>query len=71
MPPTRPAARGVMKNGRRFGAPPLSHQPPAPENKINTTDHDSTLIKTVGRALQGYNAQAAVNEHQISWSPPS
>jgi Transposase DDE domain len=33
---------------------------------INTTDPDSRLVKTVGqRALQGYNAQAAVNEHQI------
>ena len=40
--------------------------PQLPEGKINTTDHDSRLVKTVGqRALQGYNAQAAVNERQI------
>jgi hypothetical protein len=33
---------------------------------INTPDPDSRLVKTFGRqAVQGYNAQAAVNEHQI------
>jgi Transposase DDE domain len=40
--------------------------PELPAGTINTTDPDSRLVKTVGqRALQGYNAQAAVNEHQI------
>jgi transposase len=60
-------ARGVMKDGRRFGAPPKPYQPPElPEGKINTTDPDSRMVMTTGqRALQGYNAQAAVNEHQI------
>ena len=59
-------ARGVMKDGRRFGGPPKPYQPPTvPQGRINVTDHDSTLIKTVGPAMQGYNAQAAVNENQI------
>ncbi len=60
-------ARGVMKDGRRFGAPPKPYRPPElPEGQINTTDPDSRVMKTFGRyALQGYNAQAAVNEHQI------
>lgn len=60
-------ARGVMKNGRRFGAPPKPYQPPElPDGTINTTDPDSRVMKTFGRfALQGYNVQAAVNEHQI------
>ena len=32
-------ARGVMKDGRRFGRPPDPHTPPArPEGRINTTD---------------------------------
>jgi transposase len=60
-------ARGVMKDGRRFGAPPKPYRPPAlPEGQINTTDPDSRVMKTFGRfALQGYNVQAAVNEHQV------
>ena len=43
------------------------YRPPAlPKGTINTTDPDSRLVKTVGqKAIQGYNAQAAVNEHQI------
>ena len=40
--------------------------PALPEGQVNITDPDSRLMKTLGRfALQGYNAQAAVNEHQI------
>jgi transposase len=59
-------ARGVMKNGRRFGAPPKPYTPPAtPQGKINTTDPDSRLVKGMRGWLQGYNAQAATNEQQI------
>ena len=36
-----------------------------PPGKINTTEHDSRLISGVDQAVQGYNAQAAVNENQI------
>jgi transposase len=59
-------ARGVMKNGRRFGAPPKPYEPPAaPQGKINLTDPDSRLVKGMRGWLQGYNAQAASNEKQI------
>jgi transposase len=58
---------GVMKDGRRFGGPPAAYAPPlVPEGKINTTDHDSRVMRTQGQpAIQGYNAQAAVTEQQI------
>ena len=60
-------ARGVMREGRRFGRPADPHTPPAePTGTINTTDHDSRIVRTQGQpAIQGYNAQAAVNEEQI------
>jgi transposase len=61
-------ANGRMKNGRRFGAPPKPYTPPEkPEGTINLTDLDSRLLKGPrGRGfLQGYNAQAVANEHQI------
>jgi transposase len=59
-------ARGVMKDGRRFGAPPTPYTPPAtPKGKVNITDPDSRNIKTPRGYMQGYNAQAVCNEHQI------
>ncbi len=62
-------ARGIAADGSRRMAPGTTkpYLPPAvPAGAINTTDADSRIVKTVGqRALQGYNAQAAVNEHQI------
>jgi transposase len=60
-------ARGVMRDGRRFGRAADPHTPPAqPTGTINTTDHDSRIVRTQGQpAIQGYNAQAAVNEKQI------
>jgi transposase len=60
-------ARGVMRDGRRFGKPPKPYVPPAePTGTINTTDPDSRIVRTTGQpARQGYNAQAAVNEHQV------
>jgi transposase len=59
-------ARGVMKDGRRFGGPPKPYQPPGtPAGKVNVTDPDSRLVKTMGGYLQGYNAQAVTNENQI------
>ena len=40
--------------------------PDTPAGKINTTDPDSRLLKAAGIGyVQGYNAQAAVNERQI------
>jgi hypothetical protein len=61
--------RGVAVDGTRRMAPGATkpYRPPRlPAGTINTTDPDSRLVKTVGqKAIQGYNAQAAVNEHQI------
>jgi transposase len=61
--------RGVARDGTRRMAPGSGkpYRPPRlPAGTINTTDPDSRLVKTVGKkAIQGYNAQAAVNEHQI------
>ena len=53
--------------GRRLGHRPDPYTPsPVPAGTINTTDHDSRIVRTTGEpARQGYNAQAAVNEHQI------
>jgi transposase len=59
-------ARGVMKDGRRFGRPPDPHTPPPqPEGKINTTDPDSKNMKAFRGYVQGYNAQAVTTERQI------
>jgi len=61
--------RGVARDGTRRMAPGSGkpYRPPRlPAGTINTTDPDSRLVKTVGqKAIQGYNAQAAVNEQQI------
>jgi hypothetical protein len=57
-----------MKDGRRFSRPPDPYMPPAvPQGQINITDPDSHVVKgSRGRGfLQGYNAQAVANEHQI------
>jgi transposase len=59
-------ARGVMKDGRRFGRPPNPYTPPAvPPGKVNVTDPDSRNVKTPRGYMQGYNAQAVVTEQQI------
>ena len=59
-------ARGVMKDGRRFGRPPDPYQPPAtPAGKINLTDPDSRNVKTSRGWVQGYNAQAVCTERQV------
>jgi transposase len=58
--------RGVMRDGRRFGAPPKPHTPPPkPEGKINTTDPDSKNMKAYRGYVQGYNAQAVTTRGQI------
>ena len=59
-------ARGVMKDGRRFGGPPKPYQPPArPEGRINLTDPDSRVVKGLRGFIQGYNAQAVTTEDQV------
>jgi transposase len=52
--------------GRRLSRPPDPYTPPAvPAGKANTTDPDSRPIPIGFGFVQGYNAQAAVNEQQI------
>jgi transposase len=59
-------ARGVMRDGRRFGGSPNRYVvPEVPPGKINVTDLDSRNVKTPRSYTQGYNVQAVVNEHQI------
>ena len=59
-------ARGVMRDGRRFGRPPDRYEPPdTPTGKVNVTDPDSRNLKTTRGYMQSYNVQAAVNERQI------
>jgi transposase len=59
-------ARGVMKDGRRFGRPPEPYSPPeTPTGKVNVSDPDSGLVKSRTGFIQGYSAQAAVNEQQV------
>jgi len=59
-------ARGVDKNGKKFGRPPKPFTlPPAPEGKINLSDLDSRNVKTSRGWVQGYNAQAVCTEEQI------
>jgi transposase len=48
------------------GRPPRPAEPPAaPEGEINITDPDSRKMRSPHGFLQGYNAQALVNEAQI------
>jgi hypothetical protein len=59
-------ARGRMKDGRRFGPPPDPYQPSAtPEGRTNVIDPDSHVVKGLRGFLQGYNAQAVTNVHQV------
>ena len=57
---------GRMKDGRRFGRPPDPYTPPeVPNGHVNVTDPDSRVVKGLRGFIQGYNAQAVCNEHQI------
>jgi transposase len=62
-------ARGLMKDGRRLGrghSEPKPYAPPeTPSGKVNVSDPDSTLVKSRSGFIQGYSAQAVVNEHQV------
>ena len=56
------------RNSRRSpGGAAIPYQPPElPDGRINTSDPDSRVMRTQRQPLiQGYNAQAAVNENQI------
>jgi transposase len=57
---------GRMRDGRRFSRPPDPYTPPAtPEGRVNVSDPDSRVVKGLRGFIQGYNAQAVTNEHQI------
>ena len=61
-------ARGKDRRGGRLGpntVPKPYVAPPVPPGEINTTDPDSRMVKGQHQFIQGYNAQAATNEHQI------
>ncbi len=52
--------------GIRVGGPPKPYQPPqVPDGKVNMTDPDSKRLKAREGYVQGYNAQAVVDESQI------
>jgi transposase len=52
--------------GRHLSRPPNPYESPdLPAGKVNTTDPDSRPIPIGFGFVQGYNAQAAVNEEQI------
>src|SRR3954447_23945880 len=61
-------ARGVAADGSRRMAPGTIKPytpPPLPEGRINVTDPDSRVVKGLRGFIQGYNAQAVTNEHQL------
>jgi len=61
-------ARGIAADGSRRMAPgtikPFT-PPEIPEGRINVSDPDSKVVKGLRGWIQGYNAQAVTNEHQI------
>jgi transposase len=59
-------ARGVMSNGRRLITPNKPYVlPERPVGQVNVTDPDSKTVKVPKGFIQGYNAQAAVNQQRI------
>jgi hypothetical protein len=57
---------GRMKDGRRFSRPPDPYTPPVtPDGGVNVGDPDSRVVKGLRGFIQGYNAQAVTNVHQI------
>jgi transposase len=60
------ASREQRRGTRRLGGPPKPYEPPEiPRGEVNVTDPDSRRMKGNRRYIQGYNAQAVVNEEQI------
>jgi len=59
-------ARRRKEGGRRVGGPPKPYTPPeVPDGKVNISDPDSKRLKAREGYVQGYNAQAVVDEGQI------
>jgi transposase len=66
--PIRPTHHRAQKARSRLARIKASPPPPLEPKKppqVNTTDPDARIMKTQGGWLQGYNAQAAVNEQGI------
>jgi transposase len=60
------ASREQRRGTRRLGGPPKPYTPPEiPQGEVSVTDPDSRRMKGNRRYIQGYNAQAVVNEQQI------
>ncbi len=56
----------MRSDGHPLGRRPKPYKPPEqPAGKINLTDPDSRNLKSSRLYVQGYNAQAAVDENQI------
>jgi hypothetical protein len=55
-----------LHDKRKLGGPTKPYTPPeVPAGEVNLTDPDSRRMKGNRRYIQGYNAQAVVNEQQI------
>ena len=55
-----------LHDRRRLGGPTKPYTPPEiPAGEVNVSDPDSRRMKGNRRYIQGYNAQAVVNEQQI------
>ena len=63
----REKERRASEGRRMMGKPPLFRPvpPPAPAGKVNVTDPDSQLVKSLHGWVQGYTAQAAATPEQI------
>jgi transposase len=59
------AARAKGKPHRAHLKPRPRDEAPNPNAAANVTDPDSRLLRTRTGGVQGYNAQAAVTEHQV------
>ncbi|MGI8712832.1 MAG: transposase, partial [Solirubrobacteraceae bacterium] len=59
-------AQGRARDGKRFGRGPNPWRAPeVPAGVINLSDPDTKLMKGMRNYVQGYHAQAIVNERQI------
>ena len=58
--------RRAVEGRKMKGKPPAFPEPPSsPAGKVNVTDPDSQLVKSLHGWVQGYTAQAAATEGQI------
>lgn len=66
LPGPTPVDHTVERAAAALAAAEAAAQAAQPrDRKVNTTDPDSRIMKSVSGWVQGYNAQAAINSHQI------